>query len=148
MFQPTTALRALLLALLPLTPPAAQAQSPGTAVIPTIQLKPDAKTTVIEGTVSPPTTVGPDMTSGGSQRYTLHARVGQRLTMDMTPSSRQALFSLIKPSPSMAKYETVARASGVKRWSGRLVVSGDYLVQVFTRERGAGTHYKLRITLR
>jgi hypothetical protein len=138
----------LLLALLPLTALATWAQSAGTKAIYPIEFKPGVKTTFVEGTVSTPTTVGPDMTNEGSERYTLRVRAGQYLTMEISSDKRQALFSLIKPSPGMVKYEIVERAGGVKRWSGRLTESGDYLVTVFTREREANSRFKLRVTLR
>jgi hypothetical protein len=68
--------------------------------------------------------------------------------MEISSDNHQAMFSLIKPSPGMAKYEIVESAGGVKRWSGRLTESGDYLVTVFTREREADSRFKLRVTLR
>ncbi|MDT5122592.1 MAG: hypothetical protein QOC96_2074 [Acidobacteriota bacterium] len=138
----------LLFALLLLTALTTWAQSAGTKPIYPIKFKPGVKTTVVEGTVSTPTTVGPDMTNEGSERYTLSAQAGQYLTMEISSDNHQALFSLIKPSPAMAKIEIVERAGGVKRWSGRLTESGDYLVTVFTREREAVSRFKLRVMLR
>jgi hypothetical protein len=138
----------LLFALLLLTALTTWAQSAGTKPIYPIKFKPGVKITVVEGTVSPPRTVGPDMTNEGSERYTLRARAGQYLTMEISSDNHQALFSLIKPSPGMVKYEIVERAGGVKRWSGRLTMDGDYIVVVVAQGREAGSRFKLRVTLR
>jgi hypothetical protein len=67
--------------------------------------------------------------------------------MKISSDNRHALFSLIKPSPGMATYEVVESAGGVKHWSGRLTKSGNYPVEVFTREKET-SHFKLRVTLR
>ena len=104
--------------------------------------------TVTGGTVSPPVTVGPDMTNDGSERYSLRARSGQLLTIEISSDNHQALFSLIKPSSFMVKYDIVEGAGTVKRWSGRLTESGNYLVTVFTHDREAASQFKLRVTLR
>jgi len=56
------------------------------------------------------------MSSGGSERYSLHMQSGQYLTVEISSGNRHALFSLVKPSPGMARYEAVERA-GVKRWA-------------------------------
>ena len=137
----------MLFAVLLWTASIASAQSAGTKAIPAIQFPPGAHTTVVEGTVSPPVTAGPDMTDDGSERYSLHARSGQVLTIEMSSDNRQALFSLIKPSPAMVKYDIVERAAAVKRWTGRLTESGTYLVTVFTHDRESASHFKLRVTL-
>lgn len=138
----------LLFVLLMLTALTAWAQSAGTKPIYPIKFKPGLKTTVVEGTVSPPRTAGPDMTNDGSERYSLSARAGQYLTMEISSGNHQAVFSLIKPSPGMVNYEIVERAGGVKRWSGRLRESGDYIVTVFTQERESDSRFQLRVTLR
>jgi hypothetical protein len=137
----------ILFALLLLIASTAWAQSAGTKAIPTIEFKSGEKTAVVEGSVSPTFTAGPDMTGGGSERYFLHAEAGQHLTMVISSDDRQALFSIVKPSPAMATYEFVERAGGVKRWSGKLTKSGNYLVVVFTREKET-SHFKIRVTLR
>ncbi|HST53766.1 MAG TPA: hypothetical protein VLJ61_17290 [Pyrinomonadaceae bacterium] len=125
----------------------ASAQSAGTKPIYSIDFKPDEKTKTVEGVVSPTYTTGPDMTNEGSERYFIRARAGQYLTVSVSSNDRQALFSLVKPSPGMSEYEIVEKAGGVRRWSGRLTKSGDYLVSVFTREK-ENSHFKLRVTLR
>ncbi len=130
-------------ALLLLTALTAWAQRAGTKPIYPIKFKPGVKTTVVEGTVTPPHGEG-DMHNSGFERYSLRVRAGQYLTMEISSDNHQAMFSLIKPSPDD---EIVERAGGVKRWSGRLTESGDYLVTVFTREREV-SHFKLRVTLR
>jgi hypothetical protein len=137
----------ILFALLLLTALTAWAQSAGTKPIYPIKFKPGLRTTVVEGTVSPPRGEG-DMHNSGSERYSLRVQAGQYLTMEISSDNHQAMFSLIKPSPGMVKYEIVDKAGGVKRWSGRLTESGDYLVTVFTREREADTRFKVRVTLR
>lgn len=135
-----------LLCLLPAS--AAGAQSPGTAPIARIAFKPGATTATVQGTVAPPRTVGPDMTSPGSQRYFLSARAGQTLTLQIHSPGGRAAFSLIKPSPAMAKYEIMEKAGGVKHWSGRLALSGDYLVLVFCQNGKAAAPFTLTVTLR
>jgi hypothetical protein len=137
----------MLFAVLLWTVSIASAQSAGTKAIPAIRFPRGAHTTVIDGTVSAPVTVGPDMTDDGSERYSLQARSGQVLTIEMSSDNQQALFSLIKPSPARAKNDIVERAGAVKRWSGRLTESGNYLVQVFTHGRESASHFKLRVTL-
>ena len=122
--------------------------SAGTKPIYPIEFKPGASTTKVEGTVSLPRTVGPDMTNEGSERYLLSARAGQYLTMEVSSKNHQALFTLVKPSPSEAKIEFVEKAGGVRRWSGRLKMSGDYLVIVFTRQQAGLSRFKLHVTLR
>jgi len=133
-------------AILLLTALTAWAQRAGTKPIYPIKFKPGVKTTVVEGTVTPPHGEG-DMHNSGFERYSLRVRAGQYLTMEISSDNDRAVFSLIKPSKNMVKYEPVERAGGVKRWSGRLTESGDYLVTVFTREREV-SHFKLRVTLR
>ena len=123
------------MALLLLTASTTWTQSAGTKAIPSIEFKSGEKTAFVEGTVSPTFNAGPDMNSGGSERYSLHVQSGQYLTVEISSDNRHALFSLVKPSPGMARYEAVERAGGVKRWSGRLMKSGNYLVEVFTREK-------------
>ena len=136
-----------LVALLLLTASFALAQSRGTKPISSIEFKPGARATVIGGTVSPPVTVGPDMTDNGSERYSLRARSGQLLTIEISSDNHQALFSLVKPSPFMVKFDIVEGAGAVKRWSGRLTDSGNYLVTVFTHDQEAASRFKLRVTL-
>lgn len=138
----------LLFVILLLTALTAWAQSRGTKPIYPIKFKPGVKTTVVEGAVSPPATVGPDMTNKGSERYSLSAQAGQYLTMQISSNKNHARFSLIKPSPGMVKYEIVERGGNIKRWSGRLTESGDYIITVFTYDREADSHFKLRVTLR
>ncbi len=137
-----------LVALLLLTASLASAQSRGTKPIYAIEFKHGARTALVDGTVSPPVTAGPDMTNDGSERYSLRARSGQVLSLEVSSDNHQALFSLIKPSPAMVKYDVVEHAGAVKSWSGRLTESGNYLVTVFTHDREAASRFKLRITLR
>jgi len=101
----------------------------------------------MEGTVSTPKTIGPDMTNGGSEQYSLRVRAGQHLTIQINSRNHQAMFTIIKPSPFGSKNEVVETARGVKRWSGMLAMNGDYRITVFTREE-ATARFKLRVTLR
>ncbi len=124
------------------------AQSAGTKSINAITFQPGIDTTVIEGSVAPPVTAGPDRTNEGSERYTLHATAGQQLTMEMSSDNHHAMFSLIKPSPAMATQDIVEKAGAVKRWSGRLSISGNYMIVVATQDRKAASRFSLRVTLR
>ena len=142
----TSVLPALVIALLAIAQAISAQISAGTKPIYPINFKPGENTTVVEGTVSTPKTVGPDRTDPGSEKYSLRAQAGQYLTMEITSGNHQAVFTLVKPSPFGSKNEFVENASRVKRWSGRLKMSGDYGVIVFTR---AGlSRFKLRVTLR
>ena len=135
-------------ALLLLTAHIVSAQiSAGTKPIYSIEFKPGTTTTVVKGTVSTPKTVGPDMTNEGSEQYSLSARAGQHLTIQINSSNHQAMFAIIKPSPFGSKNEVVETARGVKRWSGTLTMNGDYRITVLTREDEA-SRFKLRVTLR
>ena len=146
---PTSTRSILVAAVLFLMAHAISAQiSAGTKPIYAIEFKPGTNTTVVEGTVGPPETRGPDMTNEGGEQYTLRVRDGQHLTMEISSDNRQAKFTLIKPSPAASRNEFVKDATGVKRWSGTLTMSGDYRVTVFTLDRDALSHFKLRITLR
>jgi hypothetical protein len=126
----------------------ASAQSPGTKPIYPIEFKPGASTAAVKGTVSPPATVGPDMTNEGSEKYSLRVRAGQHLTMSIRSDNDNVLFTLIKPSLGMVKYEIVKKACGIRRWSGTLTASGDYQIVVFTHDPKADSHFKLTVTLR
>jgi hypothetical protein len=117
----------------------------GTKPIYPISFKPGANTAAVEGTVGPSQTRGPDMTNEGSEEYSLRAQAGQHLTIEVSSKNHQVLFTLVKPSPGGAKIEFVEGAGGVRRWSGPLKMSGDYLVIVFTR--AALSRFKLRVML-
>lgn len=120
----------------------------GTKPIYTIDVKPGANNAAVEGTVSPSQTRGSDMTNDGSEQYSLRAQAGQTLTIEVSSRNHQALLTLVKPSPFGSRIEFVERAAGVRRWSGRLKLSGDYQVIVFTRQQEGSAHFKLRVTLR
>jgi hypothetical protein len=70
------------------------------------------------------------------------------LTMEVSSNNPQALFTLVKPYPGASKIEFVEGAGGVKRWSGKLKMSGNYLVIVFTRQQAGWSRCKLHVTLR
>lgn len=124
------------------------AQSPGTKAIGTIAFAPGSTTAVLEGDVSTPSTVGEDRTNDGGETYVLHAKAGQRLRVRLASSDQHAVFSLIKPSPAMSRIEFVPKAAGVTQWSGRLALSGDYVVEVFTHDNRQVSHFRLQVTLR
>ena len=135
------ALRALLLfTLLLLLASSAWAQSAGTKPIYRIEFKPGEKSTVLEETVTKPRGEG-DMHDPGSERYSLRVRAGQTILMDISSDNNEAVFSLSTPD-----YEIVKGAGGVKRWSSKLEIAGDYIITVFTRK--AASRFKLRVTLR
>lgn len=125
----------------------ATAQSVGTNPIYEIKFKPGQKTTVVEGTVAPPSGEG-DMHNSGSERYSLRVRAGQALMIEASSDNDGAIFSLFKPSHNVANDEAVEGAEGVRRWSGQLRKSGEYIVTVFTHDKEAASHFKLRVTLR
>lgn len=121
--------------------------SAGTKPIYAIEFKPGTYTASVKGTVGPPVTRGPDRTDEGSEMYSLHAQAGQHLTINVSSSNHQVLFTLVKPSPAGSRHEFVERAAGVRRWSGSLKMSGEYRVIVFTREEEL-SRFKLRASLR
>ena len=122
--------------------------SAGTKPIYSVEFKPGTTTTVVKGTVTTPKTVGPDMTNDGFEQYSLSARAGQHLTIQINSSDHQAQFTIIKPSPFGSKTEVVENARGVKSWSGTLAMNGDYRITVLTREEADVSRFKLRVTLR
>lgn len=137
----------LVVAALSLASPASSAQiSAGTPPIYPIKFKPGTNTTVVKGTIARPMT--PERQSGGFQRFTLRAQAGKFLKMPISSDNHLAVFTLIKPSPAGSKIEFVANAARVKRWSGTLTMSGDYLVTVFASDPEALSRSKLRVTLR
>src|ERR1700730_103977 len=92
-------LHIIVLSLLPFTTAPTKAQSPGTKAIYRIEFKAGAKTAVVEGTVAPPVTVGPDMTNDGVERYSLRVSAGQYFSMELSSNNQKAMFTLVKPSP-------------------------------------------------
>ena len=144
---PTSTCSLLVVAALSLASHASSAQiSAGTKPIYPIEFKPGTNTTVVKGTIARPMT--PERQSDGSEKFTLRAQAGKFLKMETSSDNHLAVFTLVKPSPAASKNEFVKDAGGVKRWSGILKISGDYLVTVFAPDRDALSHFKLRITLR
>jgi len=124
----------------------ALAQTVGTKPIYDLKLRPGQRATFVEGTVGPSRGQG-DMTNSGTERYLLRVRAGQFLVIEIGSENDRAVFSLVKCSHNMVRYEQIDKAEGVKRWSGRLTRSGNYLVTIFTRDREADSRFKLRVTL-
>lgn len=119
----------------------AWAQTVGTKPIYRIAFKPGAESATLKGTVTQPAGEG-DMHNPGSERYTLRVRGGQLLRMEISSDNGRAVFSLLTPD-----YEIVEDVAGVKSWSGKIKLSGDYYVTVFIRD-GAASRFKLKVTLR
>jgi hypothetical protein len=137
----TLSLRALILCTgLLLAATSAWAQSRGTKPIYRIEFKPGEKTTAVERTVTQPAGEG-DMHDPGSERYSLRVKGGQTVRMEISSDNGEAVFSLSTPD-----FEMIEGAGGVKRWTGKLKLSGDYYVTVFTRKDTS--RFKLRVTLR
>jgi hypothetical protein len=137
----------LVIVTLSLASPASSAQiSAGTKPIYPIEFKPGTNTTVVKGTIARPVT--PERQSDGSQRFTLRAQAGKFLKLEISSDNHLAVFTLVKPSPAGSRIEVVENAVGVRRWSGILRISGDYLVTVFAPDRDAFSRFKLRVTLR
>lgn len=137
----------LVVAALSLASHASSAQiSAGTKPIYPIEFKPGTNTTVVRGTIARPMT--PERQSDGSQEFTLRAQAGKFLKLEISSDNHLAVFTLIKPSPAASRIDFVKNAVGVRRWSGTLKISGDYLLTVFAPDRDALSHFKLRITLR
>jgi hypothetical protein len=135
-----TARSLILFPLLLLTASTAWAQSAGTKPIYRIEFKPGESTSVVAGTVKQPAGEG-DMHDPGSERYSLRVRGGQTVKLEISSDNDEAIFSLSTPD-----FEIVEDAGGIKRWSGKLKLSGDYYITVFTRKETS--RFKLRVTLR
>jgi hypothetical protein len=131
---------ALVSTLLLLLATSAWAQSVGTKPIYRIEFKPGENSAIVEGIVTQPSGEG-DMHNPGSERYSLRIKAGQKVSMEITSDNGEAIFTLSTPD-----YEMVETAASVKRWSGKLKFSGDYIVTVFTRKDTS--RFKLRVTLR
>jgi hypothetical protein len=75
--------------------------------------------------------------------YILAAKAGQTMTVHVTSTAGEAIFSLTAPSGA------VEGALEVKDWSGQLPDTGSYLVAVWNkRKRGRAIPYTLEITIR
>jgi len=120
--------------------------SVGTKPIYSIEFKPGTNTTVVKGTIARPVT--PERQSDGSERFTLRAQAGKFLKLEISSDNHLAVFTLVKPSPAASRNDVIKNALGVRRWSGILTISGDYVVTVFAPDRDAFSRFKLRVTLR
>jgi hypothetical protein len=145
--RPTRARSILAVAALLLMAHAISAQiNAGTKPIYPIEFKPGTHTTVVKGTIARPKT--PERQSSGAETFTLRAQAGQVLKLEIGSDNHLAVFTLIKPSPAASRIEFVANAARVKRWSGTLTISGDYVVRVFASDPDAVSRFKLRVKLR
>lgn len=90
----------------------------------------------------------PWQTSERSERYVLHARDRQPLSMTIGSDDRQSVFSIVKPSPGMSRIEFIDGATAVTHWSGKPVLSVDYVVIVLAQGGQGVSHFKRAVTLR
>ncbi|MDQ3744035.1 MAG: hypothetical protein M3444_06620 [Acidobacteriota bacterium] len=75
--------------------------------------------------------------------YVLAAKASQTMTVHVTSTAGEAIFSITAPSGA------VEGALEVKDWSGQLPDTGSYLVAVWNkRKRGRAIPYTLEITVR
>jgi hypothetical protein len=116
------------------------AQSRGTEAIPSIKFAPGKKLTTVKGSVQLPHGIG-DMHNDGADRYSFHYRAGQRMTFNLESEGDRAIFTITRADADLPDLPVAQR-----RWSGRLPESGDYYINIWTREGTA--NYTLRISLR
>lgn len=116
-----------------------RAQSRGTEAIPEITFNPQQRTATKRGTVSLPHGEG-DMHNDGADRYTFNYKAGQRLTVNLQSDKGKAIFTI-----NRADYEPASLPASVKRWSGKLPASGQYLITIFARE--GSDKYALKLSL-
>jgi hypothetical protein len=81
---------------------------------------------------------------GTRDRYIVGAREGQQMTVRITSVERNAVF-IIHP-PSNRTLESVGEMPESTEWSGKLLESGDYVVEV-GGTRGNAT-YTLKVSVR
>ena len=53
--------------------------------------------------------------------------------MTIGSADRHNVFSIVKPTPAISRIEFIDGATAVTHWSGKLVLSGDYVVIVLTQ---------------
>lgn len=114
------------------------AQSRGTEPIYEIKFAPGRRSATVSGSVQLPHGEG-DMHNDGADRYSLHYRAGQRLTLKLESEGDRAVFSISRVDSGLPNLPTLKTL-----WSGRLPQSGDYYVTVWT-EKGAA-RYTLKVS--
>lgn len=118
----------------------AQLPSRGTKAFHTIEFAPGKTTATLKGTVSLPHGEG-DMHDNGAERYILHYRAGQTVSISLQSEGSRAAFSVLTDN-----YEAVGIPQPTTHWSGKLPATGDYYITVFTDK--AATDYTLKVMLR
>ena len=81
---------------------------------------------------------------GTRDRYLVSARAGQRMTVSISSVERNAAFTVYAPSNDTL--EGTSERQEVKKWSGTLPESGDYVVEVGGTRGNA--RYTLKVTIR
>jgi hypothetical protein len=81
---------------------------------------------------------------GTRDRYTLGARAGQKMSVQITSIERNAVFTIY--TPDGGTLEGAGAGEDVMNWSGELPASGDYVIEV-GGTRGNAT-YTLKVTVR
>jgi hypothetical protein len=90
------------------------------------------------------TTLKNSVVRGTRDRYLIGAREGQKMSVSITSVERNAAFTIYAPSHDTL--EGTSEHQEVKRWSGTLPESGDYVIEV-GGTRGNAT-YTLKVTIR
>ena len=81
---------------------------------------------------------------GTRDRYTLGARAGQKMSIQITSIEKNAVFTIY--TPDGGTLEGAGEGEDASRWSGALPTSGDYVIEV-GGTRGNAT-YTLKVTVR
>jgi hypothetical protein len=81
---------------------------------------------------------------GTQDRYTLGARAGQKMSVQLTSVERNAVFNIY--TPDGGTLEGAGEGQDATDWSGELPSSGDYVIEV-GGTRGNAT-YTLKVTVR
>jgi hypothetical protein len=137
---------ALVLVLAASPPARAEDATAGPIVVEPIRFKPGASSAVVSGPV-----VSPDR-----KIYSIGARAQQTLTVDIGSSEDNAVFQIYKPpaKPERRDYgievegEALAGAADgqdAKHWSGKLPVTGAYLIVVGPTRGNAKYLLKVRV---
>ncbi len=108
----------------------------------TIRVKfPSGRTTVI---LKGKTTGGPSESGGMDPvAYKVRARKGQRMTLHLVSTKKNALFGVYLPG-----LDLLEGAQNVTNWSGSLPKSGDYEIIVFPDDERTNTSFTLELIIR
>jgi hypothetical protein len=102
---------------------------------------PTGRTTVV---LKGKTTGGPSE-SGGMKpvNYVLRVRKGQQLTLHLTSTKKNAVFSVYLPGMDLLE-----GAQNKTDWNGKLPKSGDYEIIVFPQDEMTNTTFTLEVGIR